>query len=97
MNTGAKIEIAGIKIGTVDDISLTPDDMARVEMRIRKDILLPEDSIISIRTRGLMGNKVLVISRGGSPNIVPAGGVLKETESGIDLEAMIGRLIYGSL
>ncbi|MFQ5671914.1 MAG: MlaD family protein [Nitrospinales bacterium] len=97
MSEGAKIEIAGIKIGVVDGISLTSDDMARVEMRIRKDIVLPDDSIISVRTRGLMGNKVLTISRGGSPNIVPPGGVLQETESGVDLEAVIGRLIYGSI
>jgi phospholipid/cholesterol/gamma-HCH transport system substrate-binding protein len=96
LRENAEIEIAGVNIGTVRGISLAKG-MARVEMRIRNDIKLPDDSIVSVKTRGLIGDKMLKVSLGGSPAIVKPGDVMFETESAIDLEHLISQYIFGKV
>lgn len=96
LRLNAQIEVAGVKIGNVGRIFLA-NGVARVEMKIQNKIKLPEDTIVSVKTRGLIGDKVLNISLGGSPVFVEPGGVLVETESVIDLEDLIGRFIFGKV
>ena len=97
LREGAEIEISGVRIGYVGRISLTEDSLARVELLIRDDILLPDDSTVSVRSRGLVGNKIISIFIGGSIDIVPPNGVLLETESGKDLEDLLGKLVFGAV
>lgn len=97
LREGAEIEISGVKVGYVGKIFLTEDALARVEMFIRDDILLPDDSTVSVRSRGLVGNKIISIFIGGSIDIVPPNGVLLETESGKDLEDLLGKLVFGTV
>ena len=54
---------------------------------------MQEDSIASIRARGLLGDKYISISPGASSNVVPAGGRIRETESPPDITDLIGKLI----
>ncbi|MFQ5444509.1 MAG: outer membrane lipid asymmetry maintenance protein MlaD [Nitrospinales bacterium] len=96
LRQNAQIEIAGVKIGNVRRIFLT-NGVARVEMQVKNDINIPDDTIVSVKTRGLIGDKVLNVSLGGSPVFVEPGGVLVETESVIDLEDLIGRFIFGKM
>ncbi|MFQ5450781.1 MAG: outer membrane lipid asymmetry maintenance protein MlaD [Nitrospinaceae bacterium] len=96
LRENAEIEIAGVNIGSVGKIRLA-DGMARVEMKIRKDVQLPDDSIVSVKTRGLIGDRILSVSLGGSPEMVPPGGVMIETESVIDLENLISQYIFGKV
>ncbi len=91
-----EIEIAGVSIGNVGKIKLA-DGMARVEMKVHKGFQLPDDSIISVKTRGLIGDKILNVSLGGSPTIVQPGDVMIETESVIDLENLISEYIFGKV
>jgi phospholipid/cholesterol/gamma-HCH transport system substrate-binding protein len=65
-------------------------------MQIRRGIALQEDAIASIRTRGLIGDKYVSISPGASDRLIPAGGRIRETESAVDLEGLIGQFIHGS-
>jgi phospholipid/cholesterol/gamma-HCH transport system substrate-binding protein len=67
-----------------------------VRMEIRKGIALQEDAIASIRTRGLIGDKYVSISPGASDRLIPPGGRIRETESAVDLEGLIGQFIHGS-
>lgn len=93
---GADIEIAGVIIGRVEKV-LVHNDMARLSLRIRKDIKLTNDTIASIKTRGLIGEKILKLNPGGSDTIVKPGGVLNETESTVDLEELISKYIFGGV
>src|SRR5437868_2337000 len=61
LKNDARIEIAGVEIGKVARIALNSDDRALVALRIRPGIKLQEDAIISIRTRGIIGEKFLKI------------------------------------
>jgi phospholipid/cholesterol/gamma-HCH transport system substrate-binding protein len=93
---GADVEIAGVIIGQVDKI-MVHNDMARLSLRIRTDMRITSDTIASIKTRGLIGEKILKLNLGGSEIILKAGGVLTETESTVDLEELISKYIFGGV
>lgn len=95
LRKGASVEIAGVEIGTVDAITLD-GYKADVLMKIRPGVRLQEDTIASIRTRGLIGDKFVNLSPGASELTIPPGGKIRETESAVDLEGLIGEFIHGS-
>lgn len=90
------IEISGVEVGKVKDIKLV-DYRAEVELLIRDNIKLQEDAIASIRTKGLLGEKYVEITPGGSDELVGTGGTLHETEPPLDLEKLIGNFIFGKV
>ena len=94
LKAGAGVEIAGVEIGTIKSIEIK-DYRAVVRMEIRKDVPLQEDSIASIRTRGLIGDKYINISPGGSDRLIRPGGKIRETEPPLDFEKLIGQFIHG--
>ncbi len=94
---GAVVEIAGVEVGKVKSIMLDKDYQATISLLINKDMKIQEDAIASIRTKGLIGEKYIEISPGGSENILPSGGTIRETESAIDLERIIGKFVFGKV
>jgi len=95
LRPGASVEIAGVEVGRIGSITIR-DYKAVVGMEIRKGIALQEDAIASVRTRGLIGDKYISISPGASDRLIPPGGKIRETESAVDLEGIIGQLVHGS-
>jgi phospholipid/cholesterol/gamma-HCH transport system substrate-binding protein len=95
LKTGAGVEIAGVEVGRIESIAIR-EYRAVVRMEVRKGIALQEDAIASIRTRGLIGDKYVSISPGASDRLIPPGGRIRETESAVDLEGLIGQFIHGS-
>jgi phospholipid/cholesterol/gamma-HCH transport system substrate-binding protein len=95
LRPGASVEIAGVEVGKIGSITIR-DYKAVVGMEIRKEIVLQEDAIASVRTRGLIGDKYISISPGASDRLIPPGGKFRETESAVDLEGIIGQLVHGS-
>lgn len=90
---GASVEIAGVPIGVVSDISLKDPD-ARVTLKLNRSIKLKDDDIASIRTKGIIGDRYVKISRGASSDYIPEGGTMTETESVIDIEDVIGKVVH---
>jgi phospholipid/cholesterol/gamma-HCH transport system substrate-binding protein len=66
-------------------------------MMVRRDIELPTDSIVSVGTNGLLGDRFLAIRRGADTETVEPGGLLTETEPAIDLMALIGKVAFGNV
>ncbi|MCL5884089.1 MAG: outer membrane lipid asymmetry maintenance protein MlaD [Deltaproteobacteria bacterium] len=95
LRPGAAVEIAGVEVGKVDSITIR-DYKAVVRMQVRKGIDLQEDTIASVRTRGLIGDKYINLSPGASDRLIPPGGKIRETESTVDLEGLIGQFVHGS-
>ncbi len=96
IKTGAVIEIAGVQVGKVKSIRLY-DYQALVEFSIDKDVKVQEDAIASIKTQGLIGEKYVQITPGGSDKILPAGGKIRETESAVDIEELIAKYVFGKV
>ena len=94
LKEGAAVEIAGVEIGRVEKISLV-NYQARVMMRVNADVKLQEDTIASVKTKGLIGEKYVRISPGGSEALIPAGGRIREVEPPLDIEELIGSVIFG--
>jgi len=96
LKVGDPAEIAGVRIGKVESLSLV-DDRARVALRLDPNVKLQDDVIASVRARGLIGDKFVLITPGASDNIIPPGGRIRETESPQDITDLIGKFVGGDL
>ncbi len=92
----APVAMAGVTIGEVQDIKLR-DGQAQVILSIGNDIKLEDDSVASIRTSGIIGDKYISISPGASDNYITPGGTIRETRPPLDIEALISKFAFGSL
>ena len=95
LKEGGRVEIAGVPIGKVRRIRLH-DYQAEVEMLIESGIGIQDDAIASIRTLGIIGDKYVMISPGGSDVMIEGEGEILETEGAISLEDLIGKYIFES-
>jgi phospholipid/cholesterol/gamma-HCH transport system substrate-binding protein len=95
LKPGASVEIAGVPVGKVTQIELS-GNAAKVSMGIRSGVQLSDDTIASIRTKGIIGDMFVKLTPGGSEQKVKPGGELFETESAISLEELISKYIYES-
>ena len=96
LKTGATVEIAGVQVGQVKRISLN-SDRATVVLSIQRGVKLYGDAIASVKTRGLIGDKYVSISPGGSQKELAPGAKIRDTESGVDLESLISEFIHGNV
>lgn len=97
LKRGAVVEIAGVNVGKVSDIALDKTDQAKVTMMIEKSVKITEDAIASVRTQGIIGDKYIRISQGGSDVLLKNGGLITETESAVDLEELVSKYIFGDV
>ena len=97
LKEGSTIELAGVVVGKVRHIELdTGDYEAVVHMDINKQVELQDDTIASIRTSGIIGDKYIKLSPGGSDIILAAGDAIEETEPSISLEELVSKYIFES-
>ena len=96
LKNGASVEIAGVEVGRVKNISLS-DYQAKIELQINSGVKIQEDSIAAVKTKGLLGEKYIQISPGGDEKIIPPGGKIRETQPPLDLEKAIGNFIFGKV
>jgi phospholipid/cholesterol/gamma-HCH transport system substrate-binding protein len=96
LKAGSAVEIAGVEIGRVEAITLA-DYQARVQIRIRNDVKLQEDSIASIKTKGLIGEKYVRINPGGSERMIQPNGRIREVEPPVDFEELLSKYIFGKV
>jgi phospholipid/cholesterol/gamma-HCH transport system substrate-binding protein len=97
LKEGSTIELAGVVVGKVRRIELdTGDYEAVVHMDISKQVELQDDTIASIRTSGIIGDKYIKLSPGGSDIILAAGDLIEETEPSISLEELVSKYIFDS-
>ena len=97
LKKGAHVEMAGVSVGKVKNIIFNPKTyLAEVFIAIENNIKVPEDSTASIRTAGIIGDKFLKISAGGSETIIEKNMSIVETEPSINLEELISKYIFES-
>ncbi len=99
LKSGARVELAGVEIGTVEKIGLSNSsgDKALVTMKIKDGINITDDVIASVRTSGIIGDKFIKLKPGGSDQILKNGGKIRETESAIDIEELVSKFIHGKV
>ena len=96
LQEGASAVIAGVDVGSVKSITIE-DYEAKVILLIDDNIKIQEDAIASVKTRGIIGQKYLAITPGGSDNILPPGGRIRETVPAVDVEELISKYVFGKI
>ena len=92
LHPGSIIEIAGVPVGQVTAITLD-GTRSEVTLRLRGDIQVQRDAIASIQTKGLLGDRYVVITPGGSDDVIKPGEKLRETESPLDLPGLLSAYV----
>ncbi|MFY9940561.1 MAG: outer membrane lipid asymmetry maintenance protein MlaD [Desulfobacterales bacterium] len=96
LKKGAQVEIAGVPVGKVDTITLDHEhQVAMVKLKIEHGVELTDDVIASVKTAGLIGDKYIKLSPGGSDIVLKAGDTIIETESALDIEELISKYAFG--
>jgi phospholipid/cholesterol/gamma-HCH transport system substrate-binding protein len=86
------VKMAGVPIGKVEEIQLV-GNRARLILRIHQGIRIPIDSIGSIQTQGLLGEKYVEILPGKDvQRNLPAGGQVANTLNPVNLDEMVRKL-----
>jgi len=96
LKPGAPVEIAGVQVGRVKTIGLN-DSQASVTLALQSGIEIYSDAIASIKSRGIIGEKFMELSPGGSGDLLRTGDSILDTEAGIDLEQVISQFIHGNV
>ena len=95
LKEGAALELAGVVVGKVTKIVLNEEEYeATVYMDVRKTVQLSDDSIASIRTSGIIGDKFIKLTPGGSELFLEPGDMIEETEASISIEELISKYIF---
>lgn len=95
LKKNAPVKIAGVRVGDVVGVELD-DYAALVHLSIDRGIELPEDTIASIKTSGLLGESYVGLSPGASEQNLPDGGRIAQTEPALDLIQLLSKYAFGS-
>lgn len=95
LRTGAYVEAAGVRVGEIAKIEFdTNEYLAIVTMNIDNGVTISDDAVASIRTAGIIGDKFIKITPGGSGEYLTSGMEILETEPSINLEELISKYIF---
>ena len=96
LKVGSSIEIAGVAVGRVRDIALHNYE-AKVVLNLPNGLKIQEDAIASIKTKGLIGEKYIDITPGGSEKVLKSGDQIRETQPAVDMEELISKFVFGKI
>lgn len=97
VKAGADVQIAGVTVGKVRQLRLNQDSHAVITMQIDRAVAIPVDSMASVKSQGIIGDKYIQISLGGDETLYQPGGTIVDTESSVDLESLISKFAFGQV
>jgi len=92
----SQVMMAGVTIGEVQRVQLKGGH-AQITMSINTSVKLEEDSIASVKTMGIIGDKYVTITPGASDTYIQNGGIIRETQPPLDIESLISRFVFGNV
>lgn len=94
LGVGTDVRLAGIKIGTVSDLTLDPKTyLVTMHMNVRNDVKIPVNSSLMVTSTGLLGSSYISITPGGDDKVLASGGMIENSQGSVDLMSLIGRSI----
>jgi phospholipid/cholesterol/gamma-HCH transport system substrate-binding protein len=98
LHAGSSVLLSGVTVGTVESIRMDPSDYSAIAtLRILSDLRLPSDTMASIKTSGLIGDKFIALAPGAEEEYLAPGARITMTESAVDLESLIGKMAFGAV
>ena len=65
-------------------------------LAINRGVAVEDDAVVSVRTKGIIGERYLRLTPGASPDMLLDGDEVVDTESVVDIEDLIGKFIYNN-
>lgn len=91
----ASVRSGGVVVGRVEEITFNDQTFqARVILDMQSRYAFPKDSSLKILTSGLLGEQYIGIQAGGDEKNLAAGDVIKQTQSAVVLENLIGQFLF---
>jgi phospholipid/cholesterol/gamma-HCH transport system substrate-binding protein len=91
----AAVKSAGVVVGRVESISFDDKSFqARVVINLYKGVAFPKDSSAKILTAGLLGEQYIGLEPGADEKNLAAGDIIRQTQSAVVLENLIGQFLY---
>jgi phospholipid/cholesterol/gamma-HCH transport system substrate-binding protein len=97
IRTGSDVQIAGVTVGSVAALHLSKDGRAVAAFKLNNDVKVPKDSIASVKSQGIIGDKFIRILPGGDTENYKADETILDTESALDIESLISKFALGGV
>lgn len=95
INVGTDVRMAGIKVGTVVEQHLNPENFqASITMAIDHKLVLAEDTTAKVTAEGLLGAKFIALEPGGAETKLGEGGVIISTQGAVDIWSLISQAMF---
>jgi phospholipid/cholesterol/gamma-HCH transport system substrate-binding protein len=96
ISLGSDVRLAGVKVGTVTDLTLNPQTFfADATISLHSDILLPVDSAILVSSEGLLGGNFIEILPGGALENLGPGDEIEDTQGAVSLITLLLKFVAG--
>jgi phospholipid/cholesterol/gamma-HCH transport system substrate-binding protein len=95
LKPGQTVRVAGVRVGTVNSVSLLPDKKVRVKFDADRGVVLTDGTRAVVRYLNLVNDRYLELVDGpGSTKVLPAGGEIPtdRTAPALDLDLLLGGL-----
>jgi len=90
----APVRSAGVTIGRIASISFDPQTyQGVVKLEIDRKLKFPRDTSAKILTAGLLGDQYIGLEPGADEKMLGDGDVIRQTQSAVVLESLIGQFI----
>jgi phospholipid/cholesterol/gamma-HCH transport system substrate-binding protein len=95
LKVGDPVKLAGVRVGEVKSVKLV-DYAADTELSLNDELKLPDDTIASIQSAGLLGDAYVSLSPGASDHNLKNGERILRTEPAVSLTELISKYAFGS-
>lgn len=95
LKSGDSVRVAGVRVGTVKNVTLQPDNTVTVDFGAERTIALTSGTTAAVRYLNLVGDRYLeLLDTPGSTRIQPPGSVIpaERTQAALDLDLLLGGL-----
>ncbi len=95
LKVGQTVRVAGVRVGTVNGVSLRTDKKALVKFDVDRGVVLTTGTRAVVRYLNLVGDRYLELTEGpGSTKVLPAGSEIgiDRTSPALDLDLLLGGL-----
>lgn len=97
IGVGTDVRIAGVKVGSILDMSLDPETFrATTTLSVRSEVALPEDSAVVISSEGLLGGSFVELLPGGAVFTLEPGSEIEDTQSSVSIVQLLLKFVSGN-
>jgi phospholipid/cholesterol/gamma-HCH transport system substrate-binding protein len=94
VSLGSDVKLAGVKVGTLTQVSLNPQTyMADAVLSLQKSVELPSDSAVLISSEGLLGGNFIELQPGGMPDVLAPGDEIEDTQGALSLVSLLMKFV----